>query len=382
VGVWNDIELDDLELRTERLILRALRGSDADAVHEAMQHRGMHEFLPLPDPYTTADAAEFVNVISQNGRRHGTGLDSALVERSSGALAGTASIRLPRGERTGAEIGYAVYPHAQGKGYAAEASRALTGWAFHHDVGRVQIRCAVRNLASAKTALNAGFRFEGVLRRDVLTPAGLRDGAVFARLLDDAGDPIAPTAPPLPVDGLSDGVVRLRVREPADLDAVLEEENDPETRRWEFTDHFPSRQRCATVLERAALDWLVGQVLRMSVVDVASGDVAGSIQLRLAGPPQVANVGYGVHPRFRGGYAGRALRLLCRWAFEQADFARLELGAKVGNVASQKAALAGGFLPDGIRARRLRNPNGSFSDEARFALVNPHYGPTAQESEC
>src|SRR5919204_5326974 len=89
VGVWNDIELDDLELRTERLILRALRGSDADAVHEAMQHRGMHEFLPLPDPYTTADAAEFVNVISQNGRRHGTGLDSALVERSSGALAGT-----------------------------------------------------------------------------------------------------------------------------------------------------------------------------------------------------------------------------------------------------------------------------------------------------
>jgi RimJ/RimL family protein N-acetyltransferase len=59
------------------------------------------------------------------------------------------------------------------------------------------------------------------------------------------------------------------------------------------------------------------------------------------------------------------------WAFDVAGFARLELGAKAWNVASQRAALRAGFEPDGVRAARLRNPDGSFSDEVRFALVNP-----------
>jgi RimJ/RimL family protein N-acetyltransferase len=81
-----------------------------------------------------------------------------------------------------------------------------------------------------------------------------------------------------------------------------------------------------------------------------------------------------VHPHFRGrGLTTRALRLLVPWAFEVADYARLELGAKVGNDASLRSAARAGFAPDGVRARRLRNPDGSFSDEVRYALVNPKY---------
>jgi len=81
-----------------------------------------------------------------------------------------------------------------------------------------------------------------------------------------------------------------------------------------------------------------------------------------------------VHPAFRGRrYTTRALRLLVLWAFEVADFARLELGAKSANVASQRAAAAAGFEPDGVRRARLRNPDGTFSDEVRFALLNPRY---------
>jgi hypothetical protein len=40
-------------------------------------------------------------------------------------------------------------------------------------------------------------------------------------------------------------------------------------------------------------------------------------------------------------------------------------------VASQRAALAGGFQPDGVRAERLRDPDGTFSDEIRFASLRP-----------
>ena len=81
-----------------------------------------------------------------------------------------------------------------------------------------------------------------------------------------------------------------------------------------------------------------------------------------------------MHPAFRGrGYTARALRLLADWAFEQAGFARLELGAKADNIASQKAALSAGFEPDGTWQARLRNADGTFSDEVRFALINPRH---------
>jgi hypothetical protein len=104
VGVWNGIELDGLVLTSERLTLRPLLPSDADAVHRAMQDRRMHEFLPLPDPYTPADALEYVTVIGQQSRHDGTGFECALVATATGQLAGTAAIRLPPARRAGAEI--------------------------------------------------------------------------------------------------------------------------------------------------------------------------------------------------------------------------------------------------------------------------------------
>jgi RimJ/RimL family protein N-acetyltransferase len=120
------------------------------------------------------------------------------------------------------------------------------------------------------------------------------------------------------------------------------------------------------------LQWLVGATASMAIVDEATGHFAGELDVRHGGPPQVGNIGYTVDPAFRGrGYTTRALRLLIPWAFDTAGFARLELGAKADNVASQKAALHAGFEPDGVMQARLRNPDGSFSDEVRFALTSP-----------
>ena len=133
-----------------------------------MQHRQMHEFLMLPDPYTREDARAFVGGIGDEGRADGAGIGCALVETGSGHVVGSAALRLPKAARNHtAEIGYAVYPSGQGHGYAAEASRVLAVWAFAQAVPRVEIRCAVGNLASAKIALAAGFRFECVMRHDV-----------------------------------------------------------------------------------------------------------------------------------------------------------------------------------------------------------------------
>jgi RimJ/RimL family protein N-acetyltransferase len=374
MGAYRGTELDGLVLSSDRLTLRPRHPSDAPAVHAGMQDRSMHEFLRLPDPYTPEDAVQYVTELASAIRQAGTGLGCTLVESSTGRVVGSADIWLPGPRQTAAEIGYVIYAPARQHGYGAEASRALASWAFAHGVGRVGIRCAVANLASAKSALNAGFRFEGILRGDIDTPSGIADGAAFGRLAGDPAEPVARAFAPLPAGGLSDGVVALRVLLPSDVPAMLEQETDPGTVSSGFTGVAASEAEITRMAAQAGLDWLVGNAAPFAMVDVATGQVAGSLRLRQVGPPNVGGIGYAVHPAFRGrGYTTRALRLLAPWAFETAGFARLELGAKVSNVASQRAALGAGFETDGVLRARLRHPDGSFSDEARFAMVNPRY---------
>ena len=66
----------------------------------------------------------------------------------------------------------------------AEAVQALTRFAFDRlEARRVEIRMDAGNERSWRVAERAGFRLEGVLRGDSLTPAGeLRDTRVYARV--------------------------------------------------------------------------------------------------------------------------------------------------------------------------------------------------------
>ena len=253
----------------------------------------------------------------------------------------------------------------------------LAGWVFGRDAPRLRLTCDVRNLASVRTALASGFTFEGTSRsafqggnHDGL-PARYGDVARFVRLPEDTGAPTPGGFPDLPDGALTDGVLALRTMRPEDAPAFAETE-DAESLRWSFDGAARPFADVARAAAHSGLLWLVGQEARFAMVDVATGAFAGELQLRRSGPPQIGALGYVVHPRFRGrGYTTRALRLVTPWAFEALDLARLELGAKSDNVASQRVACAAGFEPDGVQARRLRNADGSFADEVCFRAGQP-----------
>jgi RimJ/RimL family protein N-acetyltransferase len=375
MGLFREIELDEVELSGPRTLLRPWRAEDAPAVHTALQPDRMRRYLTVPSPYSPAHAKQFVGSDSHQSRAVGSGLEVAIEDLQSGELLGSAAIRLPLGVLDSADVGYWIAPQAQGHGYAAEAVRVLADWALAAGVSRVEVRCEPTNLASARTAMNAGHRFESYRNAEMVIGGRKQDMAVFVRT--DAAIPESPVAPrfvALPAGGLGDGVITLRPTVPADTREMIELESDATTIEVSFSGIRQDDAEIGRMTERAGLDWLVGQIARMSVVDIATGAVAGAVQIRLAGPPHVGGIGYGVHPAFRGrGYTARALRLLAEWAFAEGRFARLELGAKHDNIASQRAAASGGFEPDGVRRARLRNPDGTFSDEVRFALVAPQY---------
>lgn len=86
------------------------------------------------------------------------------------------------------EIGYWLRTQETGKGYAAEAVRALSRVSFQQlGVRRLDIRCDDRNLASAAVAERCGYRLEGVLENYAVgTDGSLRNERVYA-LTDLAG---------------------------------------------------------------------------------------------------------------------------------------------------------------------------------------------------
>jgi RimJ/RimL family protein N-acetyltransferase len=368
VGRFAEVDLDGLILSGPRLTLRPWRPDDAHAVAAAMRDPEMHRWLHLPLPYETEDAVRFVSSYAPQARASAASLECAVED--AGELVGAAALRLPGDGHPHADVGYWVVPGARGRGYAAEAVRVLTSWGLGLGLARIELECDVRNLPSVGTASAAGFRFEGVLRDRLRAPSG--DAAVFARLPSDAGEAVPAAFARLPPGGVGDGTITLRPRLPEDAEDYLAQERDPLTLATGFTDRPPREEDVARACARSGLDWLVGSTAHLTVLDDATGAFAGSVQIRLAGPPSVGGIGYTIHPAFRGrGYTARALRLLVPWAFDASGFTRLELGAKTSNVASQRAAERAGFRPDGVRAARLRNPDGSFSDEVRYALVNP-----------
>lgn len=85
------------------------------------------------------------------------------------------------------EIGYWIRTSCQRQGYAAEAVKVITHFAFDKlHANRVEIRCDENNLRSKAIAQKLAFNLEGVLHNDTLTPDGrLRNTMVFAKISDN-----------------------------------------------------------------------------------------------------------------------------------------------------------------------------------------------------
>lgn len=181
-----DLSLIDLPtevVRTERLVLRPYRPEDADAVYRACQDPEIQRWLRVPSPYTEADAVTFVSETTVNERAEQKALLCAV--EADGEFAGSAGLHFSPG-LLGPAVGYWIAPWARGRGYAAEAARALADWGLGLGAPRVHLMADVGNGASQAAAVRAGFVREGVVRSCLDYRDGSRgDAVLFSRLPDD-----------------------------------------------------------------------------------------------------------------------------------------------------------------------------------------------------
>ena len=178
----------ELQLKTDRLLLRPYLAGDAPDVALACRDELMQRWLPLPDPYTDAQAVAWCTKFAPGFRTSGEGVEAAAMRRADGRLVGSFGLKRTDWQARVSEIGYWVAPWGRGEGLATEATVAIARWLLiEQGFERLVLRAATGNVASQRVAEKAGFTREGVARNAGFTNSGRVDLVVFGLTRADLG---------------------------------------------------------------------------------------------------------------------------------------------------------------------------------------------------
>ncbi len=153
----------------------------------------------------------------------------------------------------------------------------------------------------------------------------------------------------MPIEGLTDGIVHLRLGSDADVERITALVQDPEIIRWTT---IPTGQDAAGTrgwLHRGMAGMASGSDLALVIADAHSGEPLGTIGLHeINRATERAVAGYVLAAEARGrGLGARSLRLLCAFAFDELRLARVEVTIEVENLASRATAESVGFREEG-----------------------------------
>jgi ribosomal-protein-alanine N-acetyltransferase len=159
-------------LETARLRLRPFRLRDVDEVLVYATDPEWARYLPVPQPYTQADAEQFLAgqvLLDREGH-------PAWAITHAGAVIGGINLRFHFDHHVG-EMGYSIARSYWGQGLATEAAYAVMAAAFaaYASLHRVRAMADARNSGSLRVMEKLGMVHEGVLRQNRLVRGELID---------------------------------------------------------------------------------------------------------------------------------------------------------------------------------------------------------------
>lgn len=168
-------------IHTERLLLRPMRVSDADALSARRSDPRVAQYQDWNAPYSIESARESVaEGLDLDGPTRSEWWMLTIADRADTDVLGDLVVHLTDDGHT-AEIGYTLAHEAWGHGYAVEAAAALVDVLFRvHDVTRIEGRLHPENHASAMVLERLGMLFEGHLRLSYWLDGENSDDWVYA----------------------------------------------------------------------------------------------------------------------------------------------------------------------------------------------------------
>ncbi len=156
-----------LKLRTQRLLLRPFRMSDAMDFSAYRSDPAVARYQSWETPYPLEAARELIDEMLKRGTVPWPGQwNQVAVELAEGGgvetLIGDCAFRILASEPGTACVGFTLTTRFWGKGYATEAASAVIAWLFDAaGMQRVVADCDARNLASQRVLERLGMRRAG-----------------------------------------------------------------------------------------------------------------------------------------------------------------------------------------------------------------------------
>jgi ribosomal-protein-alanine N-acetyltransferase len=153
-------------METERLILRALRDTDVEALRDIYGDVDVIRYMADQDkPVVDADELQWIIDWSRRMYANGSGVRWAIERKGEARLIGTCGFHLLDRHNQHAELGYDLAQAHWRQGIMSEALRPVLRYGFEHlKLHRIEANVTEGNTASVKTLLKAGFRPEGAWR--------------------------------------------------------------------------------------------------------------------------------------------------------------------------------------------------------------------------
>jgi RimJ/RimL family protein N-acetyltransferase len=142
-------------IKTDRLILKLLRSTDAERLYQIYQREGVLRYFPNPNPPQLERVQRFIVGQQEHWEVHGYG-NWGIIAKGESKMIGWAGLQyLPELEET--EVGFLLDRPFWGKGYASEAALASLKFGFEQ-VGLDHIIALVHpeNLASRRVIEKCG----------------------------------------------------------------------------------------------------------------------------------------------------------------------------------------------------------------------------------
>jgi ribosomal-protein-alanine N-acetyltransferase len=177
--------LDDVVLRTERLVLRPLQRGDEEALFALYSDPVFMRYWNTPPWPALAEAGKVIGEVlaaMPAGQYLRLGIRAAEGE----ALIGTCGLFAFHEPSRRAELGYGLAPASWGHGYMTEALSTLLGFAFGPlGLNRIEADIDPGNEASARALGRLGFVQEGYFRERWIVGGQISHSAMYGLLRAD-----------------------------------------------------------------------------------------------------------------------------------------------------------------------------------------------------
>ncbi|MFI6994150.1 GNAT family N-acetyltransferase [Nonomuraea wenchangensis] len=150
--------------------------------------------------------------------------------------------------------------------------------------------------------------------------------------------------------------VRLRALEPADSEPLWRWYHDPEVGRW--MDGTPPISLAQNIEKGQNRPRNTFEQMVLGIEALDDGKLIGYVALGDTdfrhGEAELQSIAIGDRDRWGGGYATDALRVICRYAFEEMGLHRVTLWVVADNAAAVRAYTKVGFVEEGRRRESFR----------------------------